>query len=84
MPVAVHKDVIHGRDAMAASIITVQAFIGVPVSRYIDGQALAGKIIEMQKRLVVLGKMTANQVNTAIDDQHLSAKLIAAENAANS
>jgi hypothetical protein len=84
MPVAVHKDTIHGRDAVAQSIIVVQAAIGVPVSRNIDGQHLAGKIIEMQKRLVVLGKLAANKVNTAIDDQHLSAKLIEAENAANS
>ncbi len=83
MPVPVHKDTVHGKDAVSGAISTVQAMIGVPVNTRIDGQHLAGKIIEMQKRLVVLGKFPANQVNTSIDDQHLSAKLIAVEAASN-
>lgn len=83
MTVVVHKDVT-SKDHLVANVINLQAAIGgIPVSRYIDGQHLAAKIIEMQKRLNVLGKFATNLINTAIDDQHLAAKLIAVEVASN-
>lgn len=76
MTVPVHTGVIHGRDHIAAAIKSIQGTVGVPVNiGSIDGQQLAAKVIEMQKRMVVLGKMTNNQVSLSIDDQHLSAKL---------
>ena len=76
MTVPVHIGVIHGRDHIAAAIKNIQGAAGVPVNiGSIDGQQLSAKIIEMQKRMVVLGKMTNNQVNLSIDEQHMSAKL---------
>lgn len=79
-----HKDQIHGRDAVATGIMAVQAAVGgVTISKSVDGQHLAGKIIELQKRLNALGKLASNKINISIDDQHLSAKLIEVENAAN-
>lgn len=82
--VTVHKDTVHGKDAVAAAIIMVQTAVGgVAISKSIDGQHLGGKIIEMQKRLLALGKFPANKVNITIDDQHLSQKLIEVETAAN-
>lgn len=84
MPNTVHKDVVHGKDAVGAAVVNLQTAVGgVTVNKTIDGQHLAQKIIEMQNRLVVLGKLAANRVCKTIDDQHLSAKLIEVQNASN-
>lgn len=76
MPNPVQSGPVHGKDQISTVIKSIQAAVGVPVNiGVIDGQHMAAKIIAMQKQMVVNGKMTSNQVNLSIDDQHLSAKL---------
>jgi ERCC4-type nuclease len=83
MPNPVHKDVVHGNSAFSVAIAAVQTNLGVAVNRTVDIQHTAQTIINMQKTLNGLGKFPSNQINKTIDDQHLSAKLIAVEAAAN-
>lgn len=79
-PVKKHEN---SSGAHVTSLKTVQTFLSQTVRLQIDDQMRAPDIIKLQNVLVGLGKFSAGNVNKAIDDQMLGAKITELQTAAN-